>query len=55
MMQAGKPEPALLGRLREKSREELLFLVEQLLERKPDIHRNLTSGDPAQTHSARDV
>ena len=36
-MQAGKPESAVLGRLREKSREELLFLVEHLLERKPDI------------------
>ncbi len=33
-MQSGKPEPAVLGRLREKNREELLFLVEQLLERK---------------------
>ncbi|GAC1632926.1 MAG: hypothetical protein NVS4B7_20290 [Ktedonobacteraceae bacterium] len=33
----GKPETALLGRLRQKSSEELLFLVEQLLERKPDI------------------
>jgi hypothetical protein len=28
---------ALLGRLRKKSHEELLFVVEQLLERKPDI------------------
>ncbi len=35
--QVGKPESALLGRLREKSQEELLFLIEQLLERKPDI------------------
>ena len=34
---AGKPETALLGRLRKKSHEELLFLVEQLLERKPEI------------------
>ena len=33
----GKPEKAVLGRLRKKNREELLFLVEQLLERKPDI------------------
>ncbi len=33
----GKPEIALLERLRKKSQEELLFLVEQLLERKPDI------------------
>ena len=33
----GKPETAVLGRLRKKSHEELLFLVEQLLERKPDI------------------
>lgn len=33
----GKPEIAILERLREKSREELLFLIEQLLERKPDI------------------
>ncbi|TMC27673.1 MAG: hypothetical protein E6J36_01075 [Chloroflexi bacterium] len=33
----GKPETAVLGRLRKISREELLFLVEQLLERKPDI------------------
>lgn len=33
----GKPESALLGRLRKKSQEELLFLIEQLLERKPDI------------------
>src|SRR5947209_1003799 len=35
--QAGKPEAALLGQLRKKSYEELLFLVEQLLERQPDI------------------
>ena len=28
---------ALLGRLKKKSHEELLFVVEQLLERKPDI------------------
>src|SRR6266702_6234226 len=33
----GKPETAVLGRLRKISHEELLFLVEQLLERKPDI------------------
>ncbi len=33
----GKPEMVVLERLREKSREELLFLFEQLLERKPDI------------------
>ncbi|OLC62878.1 MAG: hypothetical protein AUH89_00675 [Ktedonobacter sp. 13_1_40CM_4_52_4] len=33
----GKPETAVLGQLRKKSHEELLFLVEQLLERKPDI------------------
>ncbi|HEY6410491.1 MAG TPA: hypothetical protein VIY29_23830, partial [Ktedonobacteraceae bacterium] len=33
----GKPEKAVLGRLRKKNHEELLFLVEQLLERKPDI------------------
>jgi len=33
----GKPETAVLGRLRKKSHEELLFLVEQLLERQPDI------------------
>ncbi len=33
----GKPEIALLERLRKKSQEELLFLVKQLLERKPDI------------------
>ncbi len=31
------PETAVLAQLRKKSREELLFLVEQLLERKPDI------------------
>ena len=31
------PETAVLERLRKKSSEELLFLVEQLLERKPDI------------------
>ncbi|HAE82997.1 MAG TPA: hypothetical protein DCK85_06375 [Ktedonobacter sp.] len=30
-------QAALLGRLRKKSHEELLFVVEQLLERKPDI------------------
>lgn len=30
-------EGALLGRLRKKSHEELLFVMEQLLERKPDI------------------
>jgi hypothetical protein len=36
-VRAGKPETALLGRLRKKSHEELLFLVEQLMERKPDI------------------
>jgi hypothetical protein len=35
--QVGKPESTLLGRLRKKSHEELLFLIEQLLERKPDI------------------
>src|ERR1051326_689478 len=35
--QAGKPEAALLGQLRKKSHEELFFLVEQLLERQPDI------------------
>ena len=40
--QATKPrvetsETGILGRLNKKSREELLFLVEQLLERKPDI------------------
>jgi hypothetical protein len=35
--QAGKPETAVLGRLRKKNHKELLFLVEQLLERKPDI------------------
>ncbi len=40
--QASKPrvetsETGVLGRLRKKSREELLFLVEQLLERKPEI------------------
>ena len=40
--QASKPrarmrETAVLERLRKKSSEELLFLVEQLLERKPDI------------------
>src|SRR2546430_16534808 len=34
---AGKPEAAVLGKLRKKSHEELLFLVEQLLERQPDI------------------
>src|SRR6266487_3351734 len=34
---AGKPEAAVLGQLRKKSQEELLFLVEQLLERQPDI------------------
>ena len=34
---AGKPEAAVLGQLRKKSHEELLFLVEQLLERQPDI------------------
>ncbi len=34
---AGKPETAVLGRLRKKNHEELLFLVEQLMERKPDI------------------
>ena len=34
---AGKPETAVLGQLRKKSYEELLFLVEQLLERQPDI------------------
>src|SRR5713226_8356080 len=34
---AGKPETAVLGRLRKKNREELLFLMEQLMERKPDI------------------
>ncbi len=33
----GKPEAAVLGQLRKKSHEELLFLVEQLLERQPDI------------------
>ncbi len=33
----GKPDSALLGLLREKSHEELLFLMEQLLKRKPDI------------------
>src|SRR5258708_22483575 len=33
----GKPETAVLGRLRKKNHEELFFLVEQLLERKPDI------------------
>ncbi len=33
----GKPEIALLGQLRKKNHEELLFLLEQLLERKPDI------------------
>src|SRR5258706_6382107 len=32
-----KDEQAVVGRLRKKSHEELLFLVEQLLERKPDI------------------
>ena len=30
-------QAALLGRLRKKSHEELLFVVEQLLECKPDI------------------
>ena len=40
--QATKPrvetsETGILGRLNKKSREELLFLVEQLLERKPEI------------------
>src|SRR6266581_2446247 len=40
--QASKPrvetsETGVLGQLRKKSREELLFLVEQLLERKPEI------------------
>jgi tetratricopeptide (TPR) repeat protein len=35
--QAGGSETAVLERLRKKGREELLFLVEQLLERKPDI------------------
>jgi hypothetical protein len=35
--QAGGSETSVLGRLRKKSHEELLFLVEQLLERKPDI------------------
>ena len=40
--QASKPrveisETGLLGQLRKKSREELLFLLEQLLERKPEI------------------
>src|SRR5438477_12695599 len=30
-------QAALLGRLRKKSHEELLFVVEQILERKPDI------------------
>lgn len=33
----GKPETAVLGRLRKKNHEELFFLLEQLLERKPDI------------------
>src|SRR5713226_2452782 len=32
-----KTESSVLERLRKKSREELLFLVEQLMERKPDI------------------
>jgi len=36
-LRVGKPETAVLGRLRKISHEELLFLVEQLLERKPDI------------------
>ncbi len=40
--QASKPrvetsETGVLGQLRKKSREELIFLVEQLLERKPEI------------------
>ena len=30
-------QAALSGRLRKKSHEELLFVVEQILERKPDI------------------
>jgi len=35
--QARVPETAVLERLRKKSSEELLVLVEQLLERKPDM------------------
>src|ERR1700738_1198580 len=32
-----KNEKALLGRLKKKKRDELLFIMEQLIERKPDI------------------
>ncbi|GHO75252.1 hypothetical protein KSD_30230 [Ktedonobacter sp. SOSP1-85] len=33
----GEAETTVLGQLKKKSREELLFLLEQLLEREPNI------------------